>query len=236
MTSVASYRGTARPDNECNLVRFDQRARWSPRGRRMQAVYTAYLMGEIQDTGTSLISKANSLVQQFSLDYGDFTYTIDGVATPHFLTNNNSVSGVKVMYRSWSRGDAAELATKRTYSIVLQATYDDAIDNIVFWQENLKYIGNTGPSYEVINTFNGPYFALTANSTPQRIIQYGRAVGYTAYPLPPGSYFPANEHLELREVDLGSGQNQGQGARFFTTTWKYVHTLSTPQETIPQTL
>jgi hypothetical protein len=235
--TVFSYRGIARPANETNIVRVDQRNKLSPRGRRIGNTVTMYLMGEIVGTGSDLLTSCRALIDQFRNDYGDAVLALDdGTLTPHQLTNSNSVSGVRVIHRSWSKGDAAELATTRTYSVALQADYDDCEDQIVFWTETLKYVGNTGPRFDIIDTFNGPVSVLTAQFTAQRIVQYGRAIGYSAHPLPPGSLFPSYEHQDQREVELVSGQNQGQAARFFETRWVYRHTSNVSLDTVPNTL
>jgi hypothetical protein len=231
------YGGHQHPVNECNLVRVDQRNSLSPRGRRLQNTLTFYLMGELQYTGAELIAKCSDLINAYRNDYGNAAlYYDNGTATTHQMDNGTSVSGVRVLHRSWAKGDAAELANKRTFSIVLQASYDDCEDQIVSWTERLRYIGNTGPRFEVIDTFNGPQFLQTAAVTAQRIIQTGVAVGYSAHPLPPGPVFPGFEHQDQRQVELISGRMQGQGARFFPTTWQYVHTLPTYSETIPLTI
>lgn len=236
MASVAQYAGHTHPDNECNLVRVSYRTQPSSRGKRLNTVVTFYLQGEILDTGAALFSKVNALVNAYQGDYGNFTYSIDGAVTHALYSNTpDCVTGVRVVDRSWSRGDGAELAVKRTYTITLQATYDTAESELVYWQESIHYIGNTGPRYEIIETFNGPVSVLTAQSTAQRIIQSGKAVGYSSYVLPPGPYAPANEHQDQREVTITGGVNLGQMSRFYTTSWQYRHTFGTYTELFPQT-
>lgn len=236
MASVAQYGGHTHPDNECNLVRVDYRNLLSPRGKRLNAVVTFYLYGEIQDTGTALFNKITALGNAYRQDYGNFTYSIDGVITHQLLSNTaDCISGVRVLNISLPRGDGAELTVKRAYSITLQATYDIAESELVSWQEAIHYIGNTGPRYEIVETFYGPIAVLTAVSTAQRIIQTGKAVGYTNYVLPPGPLLPQWEHQDQRRVSLIGGVNVGQQSRFYTTTWSYQHTLGTYTEIYPQT-
>jgi hypothetical protein len=236
MTSVATYGSHIHPDNECNLVRIDYRHQPSSRGKKLNAVVAFHLHGEIQDTGTSLFNKITALANAYRQDYGNFTYAIDGVITHSLLSNTGDcVSGVRVRNISLPQGDGAELAVKRTYSITLEATYDTAETELVYWQESIHYIGNCGPRYEIIETFNGPISILTATSTAQRIVQTGKAVGYTGFVLPPGSYSPQNEHQDRRRVTLTGGVNLGQQSRFYTTEWQYHHTFGTYTELFPQT-
>lgn len=235
MASVATYGGYTHADNEVNLVRADYRTQLSPRGRKLNTVVTFHLFGELIGTGSSLITAATNLMLAYQNDYRDFRYTVDGTQA-HALLNGSpdNISGVRVVHRSFAKGDAAELATKRSFSIDLRATYDTSEDDLVYWQESVRYIGNTGPSYEVIQTFTGPYSQLTAMSTPQRIIQKGKAVGYFGYVLPPGSYLPASEHQDQREVELTGGTQLGQAARFYTTEWVYRHSTGVYTEIFPQ--
>jgi hypothetical protein len=236
MAQVATYGGYVHDDNECNLVRIDYRNQLSPRGKRLNAIVTFYLHGELLETGTALFNKITALGNAYRQDYGNFTYSIGGVITHQLLSNTaDCISGVRVLNISLPKGDGAELTVKRTYSLTLQATYDQAESELVSWQESIHYIGNTGPRYEIIETFNGPIAVLTAISTAQRIIQTGKAVGYTTYVLPPGPLLPNNEHQDQRRVSLVGGVNVGQQSRFYTTSWQYTHTLGVYTEVYPQT-
>lgn len=236
MAQVATYGGYVHADNECNLVRVDYRNQLSPRGKRLNAIVTFYLHGELLETGTALFNKITALGNAYRQDYGNFTYSIGGVITHSLLSNTaDCISGVRVLNISLPKGDGAELAVKRSYAITLQATYDQAETELVSWQEAIHYIGNTGPRFQITETFNGPRADLTAISTAQRIIQTGKAVGYTDYVLPPGPLLPQWEHQDQRRVSLIGGVNVGQQSRFYTTTWQYTHTLGVYTEVYPQT-
>ncbi len=235
MSSVATYGGYVHVAGELNLVRADYRSVLSQRGKRLQTVATFHLFGELLGTGSTLINDAASLMNAYQNDYYDFTYTVDGVQV-HRLSSSTAdcASGVRVLHRSFAKGDAAELAVKRSYSITLQATYDTPETELVYWQESIRYIGNCGPRFEIFETFNGPVAVLTAVSTAQRIIQRGKAVGYSTYVLPPGPYIPQYEHQDQRQVELIGGVNIGNAVRFYTTEWTYNHTVGTYTEIYPQ--
>jgi hypothetical protein len=236
MASQAVYGSYVHSENECNLVRLGYRNQLSPRGKRLNAVVTFYLAGEIQDTGTALFNKITALGNAYRQDYGNFTYSIDGVITHSLLSNTaDCVSGVRVLNISLPKGDGAELAVKRTYSIVLQAIYDQAETELVSWRESIHYVGNTGPRYAIIETYNGPVSLLTHLRTAQRITQVGEAVGYTAHVLPPGPQLPQSEHQDQRRVTLTGGVSLGQQSRFYGTSWEYNMTLGVYTEIYPQT-
>lgn len=235
--TIAIYGGHTHLPGEVNLARMDYRQVPSPRGKRLAEVVTAYLGGELQGEGAVLHQACQTLIDAYSEDYRNFRLTTDAGVTinRHELINDraDNLSGVRVIHRSWAKGDAAELATKRTYSITLQAMYDRAESDLVHWQERLIYLGNTGPAFSYVPTFFGPRFYQTAAKTPQIILQSGIAVGWSGYVLPPGSLFGTNEHPNQREVELISGRNLGQAVRYFTTKWTYRHTFSEYQELFP---
>lgn len=223
--------------NEVNLTRMDIRNILSPRGRRMEKEIRLYLQGEIQATGTELLTKIATLIDQAYLnDYQDAAlYLDDDTKTRHFLDNSGSITGVRIIQRSWPKGDGAELAVKRSFSVTLAAIYPDCEDQLISWTESLKFIGNGGPRYEVVETFDGPQAFLVAKKTAQRIIQKGEGVGYTATVLPPGPIFPAVEHQDIREHELVSGHQRGQIATHYKTTWLYRMTSAVPLFGLPQT-
>lgn len=222
--------------NEVNLVRFDVRHRYSPRGKKLTRLITANLLGELQyDTQAALTARIQEIIDVYSQDLLDWRFRQDdGADTPHGLTNSGDcVSGVRVRQRSWPVGDAAEYATKRTFSVTLQAEYADVETTLVYWKEEIRYRGNCGPRFEVVDTFLGPFFYQTAVATAQHIVQRGEAVGYLAYVEPPGPAFPASEHFDRREIDLGSGTNQGVEVAFFPTRWAYHFTSAVNLAGVP---
>lgn len=236
MTSVLTVGGTTLPDNEVNLAHIDKLNHLSQRGKRELTTITWYLVGQVYDTGSSLISTMQARETLFTSDYQNATFAIDGT-TAHELDGGdpNCVTGIRVLRTSFPSGTAEELATQRTYGVTLRATFASCESDLLYWSERLRFIGNCGPRFDVVETFYGPYSYLTAISTAQRVIQYGRAVGFSGYQLPPGSLFPFAEHQDRRMVELTSGENQGVAAIHYTTAWEYHHTSGAPLDTFPTT-
>lgn len=224
-------------DNEVNLTRMNIRYRLSPRGLRLSRIITLYLQGEIcEDTQAEITAKVQELINAYSVDYVNCAlHQDDGTATPHGLDNGTSLTGVHVIQRSWPKGGPSEYATARTFSVTLEAEYPDTDSQLVEWEESLSYVGNTGPRFIVQDTYFGPFAQLTALKTTQRIVQFGRAVGFTAYVLPPGPLFPLIEHQDRRMVTLGSGKMQGQVACYFPTSWAYHFSTDVSIEAAPTT-
>ena len=235
--TIFKYGGYSHPANEVNLTRMDARYVMSPRGRRESKIVTMYLRGELQDTGTPLLSAIANLNAVYATDYQDAAlYLDDGTETPHSLKNNQfSMTGVRIIHRSFPQGDGAELATKRTFSVTLQSEYIDAADGLLAWQEELEFIGDCGPRIEVEETFFGPIGYVTAVATAQRIVQRGHAIGLTAYVAPNGPTFGNTDHQERRRLKFRSGRMRGAFATHFGTAWQYEYTSSIPQSGVPDT-
>lgn len=222
MGSVATYRGYTHTTNEVNLVSVDYRTIYSPRHKKLAEVRTFRLRGELiySDTAT-IIQKANEVVNAYSQDGGDFSYVVGGTVA-HSLTNSaNCISGVKVVSKSFPSSGAEQLASTRTFSVTLQATYDVSEDNIVSWRESVQVVGTGGPLYVVTNTVIGPVVDVLAPYTALYYRQSGTAVGFKDYPVPPGPLDPNWEFGHRRTITNTTGVQQGTGIRYYTTSWAY---------------
>ena len=238
--SQAVWGGTPFPDNECNLRRVDDVRRFSRRHLSLSRVVTFYLEFFLQETGAALKAKIDNLRTVFATQYLDFEYKVGGVAI-HGLTNAGSLSGVKVIQQSWPKGDGEELATCRTGAVTLQAEYPFADSNIVYWRESIRYRGNGGPSIAVTNTWLGPVASVIYPTTPIRLLQSGKAIGFTSHVAAPPPAFLLSPVVVLHEdqfdIDYQGGEQQGLVACYFGTTWSYPMTaLSPPAFTLPTTL
>lgn len=231
------YGSYTHPAGEVNLTRMNVRHRLSPRGRRLSTIYTMYLQGEICAGSQSTISqRIDELIAAYSVDYQDAALLDNsGNPTRHGLTNDDPfcISGVRVLERSWPKGGPAEYATARTFSVTLEAEYADVESPLVAWQETLRFIGDCGPRFDVIETWGGPYPYISTLSTAQRIVQSGVAVGFNAHVDPPGSLFPDIEHRDRRDIELDGGKNQGRLNCYFQTRWTYYHTSGVARAGLP---
>ena len=232
--SYATYGGHTHSDGELDLTQMSIRYNLSPRGRRKSKTITMNCKGELLGTGSTLLTSIDSLINAYAYDYNDWTLWYDSTTpTRHRLTNDSTcVSGVKVIYRSWD-GGPEQLATVRTYNIVLQAEYTDADSQMLFWEETLRMRGNCGPRVEVVETIDGPVAQELLPATSQRIVQSGKALGYLGYVLPPGPIFPAIEHQDLRAISYGTPDFAGLAFTNYPSEWTYYMTSAVPQEAVP---
>jgi hypothetical protein len=234
--TIWRYGSYAHPSAEVNLAKMSVANRLSPRGKRIETEITMHLYGQFcEDSTSEVMTRIDELIAAYTDDYQDAgLYLDDGTLTRHTLTNYDSISGVRVMHRSWD-GNPDELATTRTFDIVLAATYPDVESQLIQWEETIEVTGTTGPAFEIVPTFFGPLAVQTALRTPQYIVQSGSAIGHTAYVEPPGPIFPAFEHQERRNIRLGSGKQRGRTATHFPSSWNYYFTLAQASTPVPIT-
>ena len=226
MSSYMQYGGLVHAADECTLAGVEKRTRYGERNRRLSRTETWHIHGELMyPTSAELITAAQNVINAYAQDGQVATFTVGGTIA-HRL-NSDSSSGVRVMMTSFPRGDAAELATVRTFSVVLQATYDAPEDDLVSWSESVSTEGTGGPMIVIVTEgegiqFSGGVYAVqVAPRTPQWYTQTGTAVGYTTYPQPPGPVNPEGELQHMRRITYTSGRQMGNGIRYFTTRWYY---------------
>lgn len=232
------YGSYTHPAGEVNLARYLVREKKSNRGRRISLIHTMFLEGEICAYGQAAITaRIEQLIDTYSVNYQDAAlYQDDGQPTPHSLFNGrpDCISGVRVVQRSWPKGDGAEYATGRTFSITIEAEFDAAESQIIAYEESITIVGNCGPRIEVVELATGaPVLQVLNQKTAQRIIQSGSSIGYGGYVLPFGSLYPTFEHVDRRIEKPGTPAFQGQGYRYYPFQWTYFHSLAIPQTPIP---
>jgi hypothetical protein len=222
MASVAVYRGHVHADDEVNLVSVENQKQFSPRNRALTETRRIHLSGELNySTPQTIVDAAAAVINAYSQDYGDFTYTVGGVLAHHLRNTGDCLSGVKVVSTTFPHGNPAELATTRTFGVTLEATYSVVEDDLVSWRESIETTGNGGPMRVVTQTLFGPVLDTLGLSTAIFYRQYGSAVGFSDYPAPPGAFLGGYEFGYRRQILRTSGVQQGTGIKFFTTHWTY---------------
>lgn len=241
----AQYGSYVHDANTCTLSQFLVRQLYSPRHARYATMYSVTLNGQLIVNDASITtpsalqaaqySKISALINAYSQNYQDFKFIQDdGTVTRHSLINANSLSGVQVVHRSWPQGDGAEYATLRSYTIILQALYDEEESELFDYQEYFHYIGNCGPRWTMDDTWDGPVYQMTYPATHQKMIQTGSAVGWKGYPLVHiNSFYPQWEHTDRRVVSVGHPQRFANGFRMFPVQWKMEHSLPTYNQGVP---
>lgn len=233
-------------DNEVTMATFSVRPKYNSRRRKESVVYQAHLHGEILINDTGVTSAAqlqaaqhariSEIVDAFADNGKDLLFLHDdGTPTRHSLISNDSISGTQVMHRSWPKGDQDEYATCRTFYIIIQAEYLESETQLSEYFETLRFVSTGGPRVVAIDTAYGPPILQTVNlRTHQQVIQSGRAVGLTGYPLPYAiPIFPDYEHVDRRDVIVGTPQHNANGFTHYPLQWTFYFSLPTGVSAVP---
>lgn len=225
-----TYGAYRHPDNEVNLTSFESITRYSPRNRRMVTKQRMHISGDLIYTGqAALAPKIAQLIDAYATE--DQTLALwhdDGTVTRHRLesssTNSNNISGVKIAYRSWPKGDPEEYATARTFYIIAEADYRDLDSELIEYHDRVRIRGTAGPRRRFLEFARGPAQAqITVQQTLQEIVQEGFAVGFDGWPnVVPGPISPTNELVDERVIDNQGPTFAGAAFTHYRINWRYV--------------
>lgn len=231
------------PNNEVNLVNYEVIPQLSDRGRPETTRIRMHVIGEILVDQTlttptarqaDLNTKITTLINAYSLanmDQNCGLYHNDGTITRHKLessaTNAANISGVRMVYRSWPKGDPAEYATMRSFYIILEAIYRDLESQLVSYSEKVHGIGTTGPRHSWTEHATGlPTREIINQRTVQTLIQEGYAIGFDGWPAQflygSGPLFPNLEQLNRRQITRSGPNFMGRQFAYYRVDWRYV--------------
>lgn len=228
MASIARWGGYSFEDNEVNLVTFSQLAKYSERNRKIQVIRSMQCFGEIQGALATQLTRMADIENALKNDGRSFYYEVGGSIAHSLLNSSDCISGTRIVQRSFPKGDPAELANRRSFSFTIQAIYDAASgDDLVSWQETVETIGNGGPDWYILRGTGSPVAIFTSPVTEVRIRQTGAAVGYSAYPIPPGYVGgtgpngTVTEYGPAQRIIRSTPKQLGNGFRFWPIRWYY---------------
>lgn len=185
----------------------------------------------------ALRTAINAREAAYSVDGQDFTFRHDdGSLSSHYLSNSTALGGVRVIDRNFPKGDQAEYASGRTFTVSLEADYPIADGELMSFQETLQITGTGGPRTEVIEVLNGPPQKQTVNQqTKVTAVQRGSAIGFTNYPFSfvPGPIAPADEKEDRRPIELVSPTAQNGAFVNFGLKWTYFFEFTGPFTATP---
>lgn len=228
-TSKFQYGAYVHPEGQVNLSRFDIRPNFTPRGKQWGLTRIMHLEGQIIGTTQSaIITEISALIGAYATNNNKAVLLDNsGVDTPHVLdpADPDAVSPVRVIQRSWPNGGGEELATRRTFSITLAQDVIDTESNVVYYQDTVRYIGNGGSRYSVLEFPSAaPRIIVRNQYTAQRIIQRGFGIGLTGYVTHLGPMFTpptAYELLDLRDFSMTTPEYKGVSSINYRSDWTY---------------
>ena len=218
--------------NEVSLLSQQTRTKYSARGRKESTLKTISLQADLIPaavTQAAIKAAIQELEAAYSVNGLDWAlYHDDGTISAHFLTSANSIGGVRVMDIGYPDGDGSQYATWRKATITLEAEYPGG-DNLLQFQETLRFSGNGGRRERCIETANGPPQRQVLNQrTIARATQSGSAIGLLSEPQFPPPIWPQLELYDLREVTRVGPQFDGRAFRNWGVSWSYQFESTQP--------
>jgi len=190
-------------------------------------------------TRAEIKTKMQAMAVAYNTDYQDATFEYsDGSLTSHQMLNDdvNSLSGNKIIERSWDNQYDTELANTRSFTFTVEAIYID-VDasennaNRLQWDETATSIGDGGPTWRIYNNWGStPIKEQISSSSSITWVQQGIIFSNYSYPLAPHGMTPAatlfplaDEHREQRQITLISPREYGHNNPSRPGAWNYTH-------------
>lgn len=205
-----------------------------PYSQTRQISANGYISG---DNTAAIDAKCLLLEAALRVPYRDLIlYTSEGAATHVALYNTGSTTGVVPSGPRYSSGKGAELVTYRRFEFSARAEYPIGTGRGVLqsFRESVSIIGTGGARFILKPALRGaPQKQYVQQQTVVRATQSGQAVGYLEYPTPPNPLWPADEHVEQRNVSRTGGKYRGKIWQDFTVSWSYTFESAGPLGGLP---
>lgn len=227
---IYSYNGYTTDDGEATMSRYEVVPVNSNRDNRTLLRHRMHVEGLMMAASQSaLIDRINDFIAAHSVNgAGDATITVNGLSTPHVISNN-SLTGTRVAYRSWPKGDPVELLKVRTWSVVMESleltsTQESQIEE---YHDQVEVHGNGGPDWEYVQVSVGlPRLQIRSQASPVSIVQSGASLGLQGYVLPTGPIVAALEQGRGYLLSRGTPQRVGNSFLHYPMRWRYQFTNS----------
>ncbi|ANS03305.1 hypothetical protein [uncultured Mediterranean phage uvDeep-CGR2-KM19-C37] len=224
-------------DNTVTLASVSRQAIFSPRGRRQIMRERLQISGVIiASTQATIKSAVDALEAAYADDGKDAgLYHDNDSVSSHFLDSSASLGGVRVVSGpSYPKGDGAEYATGRDFTVVLEADFPESGEELTSFQETLRIVGTGGPRFAIVEVLNGlPQSQIVQQRTSVVATQSGRSVGLTAYPFVPPPIFPVFEIQGRRDISTGSPTLNNTVHTNWPVSWVYHFHAPGPLSALP---
>lgn len=188
------------------------------------------ITGSGQDDVDTKIAELVAAYQQRGFDA--VLLRSDGTtASQHALYNRDTIGGVRVVSGpNFPEGKGAEYATKRTFTVTLEAeTLTSAETALLSFRETVTFGGGGSRTAWTETKLGRPRPQLVRRNTVFRATQSGQAVGYRSYPSFPGLLFPERYAVEPPQLSYGGGKYRGNGSfTDFSLSWEVRYESDRP--------
>lgn len=227
-------------DSDGTEVTTSQRTEYNERGDAVSIVKTVNLNGTLSASSQSgMTSAINGMLAAYK-DGKDFTlYDDDGNPTPHVLTTRDADYGVRVIQPPSFTQGVEVYGLTRTYSIVLEATYEAGkTPELVSFVETVSTQGTGGPEFAIVELLDlQPDMQRVRNYTPVFSQQVGSAVGKTMYQVPSPPLALGQIQSRDTRIVRGTPEIVGGNARAryenYPIQWSYNFLSTTPVSQAP---
>jgi hypothetical protein len=143
----------------------------------------------------------------------------------------NSIRGPRVACFELPTNQMEQMVIQRDFVITLEQLHEACENQIIEYTENYTNIGGQRV-WRVQNIVNGmPRYYDVWENTSTRIIQEGHSIGFHGWyvdgafptPLIPSQF----EHLDLREIQVGSPIHMGHSWLYYPLKWRFVFEVPT---------
>lgn len=231
------YGGYRHEAGEVLLSSVTRSVERSPRGDPILAKLSFQIQGELLgDSQYQLTQKLDALEDAYARqDQTAGLFHDNGARTVHYMPASGTLGGVRSSGVSYPEGSGIEYATKRRYTVTLEADYPFD-GGLLEFTESLSFTGTCEERWIYLSTLNGPPERQTVGKvTTQKVTQSGSAVGYFARPSPPPPLWPANEHKENRQITIPSPKVIRGRLMDYGVQWSYSFESATPLVGQPRT-
>ena len=212
------YGGYEHDPGEVFPRRIEIRPLMSDRGYRWGSKFRFSVGGsfvnespELDESGVD--TKIGTMITEYTHDYKDCGFKLqDGTLTNHVMYNDDpfNLSGNHIIHRSWDNRYPTEFANTRSYSITVEALFQENYSQILSYDEKVTKFGTGGPRWELYETWDGtPVRKNILSRTKVGYVQQGSIVGLSGYPPLPAPYWPQDEQQWKRKVTHRSGKLHG---------------------------
>lgn len=227
------YGSFVHPSCECYPKRLLFNALHSDRGVRWGANLRLEVGGDlVSSTATALTpatlqTRIAALDAAYTNDYQDAGFKLDNVWTPHSMLNSDddNLSGNRILYRSWDNVLPTEMANTRSFSVAIEAIYRQSYSEVLHFSETTSKIGTGGPMWRLYPTWTGvPVKEEITDQTPVIHRTSGKIVALSGFLSPPAPYWPDEEQQWRRTITYHSPTMHGDPSKDLThyvTTYSY---------------
>lgn len=187
------------------------------------------------EIATAMLAMEAALVDGTDVIWRDGTPASPGTTLAHEILNANTIDGTHFGPLSWvlnpqgQHGSGAQFVNRRDFRFTVTATTLYTGVALVSWHESVQRIGDGGARWNMAGSINGPVQQqYTQQFTPYSVIQQGRAVGLTQWPIPATPLYPPSyEHTDKRSIVYDTPMNMGRIPTNWPVRWRMVFESAT---------